>query len=285
MLYTPVNDFGWYLDNLGATLGYGGSGTQLTSHTVTANAKGTAVQVWAGSSITEDVYSVSVNICNPTVTGLRFFVDLLIDPAGGTSWTTLISNLAANTPNGNWSGGCFYLFPIYIKAGTSIGFQCSCSTANSTIRVNVHLQGKPSRPDLVNVGSSVQTLGASLATTEGAAWTPGTQTMGSYTASLGTLTKNSWWWQCGILINDATQTQLVLGANVEAGDASNKLKCGDAFLHWEPGTAEVAGKASIPQSGLPIRNIPSGSNVYVRGWCSAGTGPDSLNSVVVYALG
>ena len=48
------------------------------------------------------------------------------------------------------------------------------------------LFGKPTRPELLRVGTKVQTYGAVTASTSGTAITPGTNAMGAYTASLGT---------------------------------------------------------------------------------------------------
>jgi hypothetical protein len=248
----------------------------------TAHTKGTATQIWAGSSIITDVYQINLMFFTPSTVANRHLIDVLVDPAGGTSWSVLIANLAANTPNFGMTGASYH-FPIFIKAGSSIGLQHACSTASVTIRAAVLVKGKPSRPEVFSVGSVVETIGATTASSEGTSFTPGNQVMGSYSASLGTTVRNCWFWQLGVLINNASQTSQMMAANVEAGDASNKLICMQGNQHIEPGTTETAGKLASPLSGLPYRRVPKGSNVYVRGWVSAATA-DTGYSAIVYAV-
>jgi len=281
MLYTPHNDCGWTLDNWGATFAGANLGTSIAAHATNAHVKGTAVSIWAGSLIVTDVYEVYLTFLQPSVAVTRFLIDLLVDPAGGTSWSVVVANIAVNTPNFTICGSSYH-FPITIKAGSSIGLQMQCSTAAVTLRAMVVVRGKPSRPELVQSGYAVQTLGAVTASTEGTAFTPGTNAMGSYSASLGTLTRNAWYWQLGHVISDATQTAQIVGVDVAAGDASNKIICGQAFWHTEPSTTETAGKCAFPFGGLPYRNAPAGSNVYVRSW--ANTTPDTGNTAIVYAV-
>jgi hypothetical protein len=281
MLWTPANDFGWSLDNWGSTFSGTGLGASINSHATNANQKGTASSIWAGSSVTTDVYEVFITFFTSSVAANRFLADILVDPAGGSSWSVLINNLAINTPIIG-IGGCCYYFPIFIKAGTSIGIQQQCSLANTSIRYMIMLRGKPSHPEVMRVGSVVETIGAVTASTEGTSFTPGTNAMGSYSSSLGTLTRNAFYFQCGILINDATQTAMIMGTNVEAGDASNKIMVGQGYWHAEPGTTETASKGCVPFGGTGYRNVPKGANIYVRGWATAT--PDSANSAIVYAV-
>ncbi len=281
MLWTPHNEFNWKLDNWGTTFTGAAMGTVITAHATNAHVKGTAVSIFAGSVVIADVYEVWLVFNTPSATGTRFFADLLVDPAGGTSWSVLINNIAINTPSFAMNGAQ-YFFPIYITAGSSIGIQVSCSTANTTVRAMVSISGKPSRPDLVQVGSVVETIGAVTATTVGTAFTPGAGTIGSYSAALGTTTRDCWFWQLGILIDDTTQTANAYVIMLEAGDATNKVSCGRGFVHAEPSTTETAGKSPFPMDGLPYRRVPKGASLYVRG-ATNGTA-DSNNSAVAYGI-
>lgn len=279
MLYTPVNDFGWTLDNFGATFTSAAMGTAVTSGG--ANLKGTAQSIWAGSSVTEDVYGIAIGFqAGDSAAALRLFLcDLLVDPAGGSSWSVKIANLAVHGPS-TVLGGVWYYFPLYIKSGTSIGMQIQCRVTTITLRCLIKLFGKPGRPELAHVGNVVETIGASTATTVGTTVTPGTSAMGSYSASMGTTVRNCFWWQMGILFDDSTCTAVTYWFDLAAGDASNKLTC----IHMLPyinNSSEQGGKA-IAGINLPYRNIPAGANVYTRSACI--TTPDSLVSVVGYGV-
>lgn len=256
-------------------------GDVITAHASTAHTKGTAVSIFAGAAVIADVYEVHLVFNTPSVAATRFFADLLVDPAGGTSWSVLIANIAINTPSFAMNGAQYY-FPIYIKAGSSIGMQVSCSTANINVRAMVSISGKPSRPDLVQAGSVVETIGAVTATTVGTAFTSGAGTVGSYSGALGTTVRDCWFWQLGILIDDASQTANAYVIELAAGDETNKHVIGNGFLHTEPSTTETAGKSPFPLDGMPYHRVPKGASLYVR---SAHNGTvDSNTSAVAYGV-
>lgn len=282
MLSVPyMNEFGWTVDNFGATYSDTGIGTSVTSGAI--NTKGTAVSLIAGASVTQDALGIAVGFSGGFLaTNVRqFLADLLIDPAGGTSWSTLIPNLVVNSPCLH-NGGYWYFFPLYIKNGTSIGMQHQCSTASIAMRGLVKLFGKPSRPEMWKVGSKVETFGANTGTSGGTAITPGTSAMGAYTASLGTTANHLWWWQGGLAINDTTQTNVAYLLDVAAGDATNKKICAENIPLVNAGTAEQTGKSAIGTRG-PYRHIKAGELVYMRAACS-GT-PDSSITAVAYGVG
>lgn len=284
MLWTPWNDFGWSTDNFGATFSDTGIGTAVTAHASSAHTKGTAVSLLAGASVTEDVYGIAIGASGITGsgTGITMYLgDLLIDPAGGTSWATIINNLAFNSPY-LILGGYWYYFPLYLKNGTSIGMQVQCSTANITLRAMVRVFGKPSRPDLVKCGTKVRTFGANTGSTTGTALTFGTAAMGSLSASLGTTADDLYWWQGGILINDGTRGVCGYSMDVLAGDGTNNVVCAENIFYGEDTTSERGGKTPFG-TRLPWRNIAAGNNIYIRG--AATTTPETNTSGVVYGLG
>jgi hypothetical protein len=289
MLYTPrPNAFMWSTDNYGATIADNVYGTAVTGGSP-AHTKGSNINLLNG--IANDCYGLMVRFVggNSTTVARRAMADILIDPdAGignaGSSWTVLINNLAGNASCLGLAGaiGYRYYFPIYLRSGTAIGARIQDSALVGITRVGVRVVGNPTRPDRVDVGSKVQTLGASTATTVGTTVVPGTNAMGSYSATLGTLSDDAWWWQVGVLSNDTTMTARGYLFDV-AVNATNKITVMDEVVYAVAGSAEQAGKGdagSVP----PIRHIQSGENVYVRG-ASAGGAPDSAMSAVVYAMG
>jgi len=211
----------------------------------------------------------------------QYLTDLLIDPAGGTSYTTtLIANLVANSPNLE-CGGFQYYFPLYVKSGVSFAGATQCSTGGATLRMAIKLFCKPSRPDLVKTGSFVRTIGANTAGSNGTAITPGTNARGTYT-SLGATADDLWWWQVGHAINDTTQGTQGYLLDMAVGDASNKYPVIENVPGISGNTSEKAGKAA--DGGLPpIWFAPSGVTLYARASC-IGT-PDSSFSMVGYGLG
>jgi hypothetical protein len=289
MLWTPGNEFNWTVDNFGATFTDAGLGTNSPGH-LNANQKGANTNIISG--IAEDCYGLAICLTGGNTSGAarRQLTDILIDPAAGvgnvgSSWSTFIANLASCGPSFSTVGaaGYWYYFPIYLKAGTAIGTAHQDSTATTqALRVSIRVYGKPSRPDLLKVGTRVQTLGVSLGTTVGATVTPGSSgTMGSYSSSLGTLSFDAWWWQVGILTTDTSMTAASYLFDV-AVNATNKIICMENVQYIVAGAVEQTSKSAIG-SGVPYRMISSGQDVYVRGVCTAT--PDSSMSAVVYALG
>ena len=285
MLLTPANEFGWSVDNFGATYTDAGFGTSVNAHASTAHTKGTAVSLIAGASVTEDVYGIHITFGGTLAIGVgadrKFLADLLIDPAGGTSWSTLINNLFVYKPDFS-KGGTGYYFPIYLKAGTSIGLRQQCNTANTTMRCAVRLFGKPSRPDLVKVGTKIETFGATTASTTGTAVTPGTQSLGSY-SSLGTTSGDLWWWQCaGFGWTDTTiQIDNAHYVDVACGNASNKRLCIHHMRQYAS-DLEFTAKDSFGMCP-PIQHIKGGETVYVRAANFGGS--NTSPTTIVYGLG
>jgi hypothetical protein len=280
MLFTPKNEFHWSVDNFGATYTDAGFGASATSGG-SANTKGAAVSLIAGASVTEDVYGIAICFSggNASAAVRNYLADILVDEAGGSSWTVRIPNLLVNSA-ALGAGGYWYYFPLFIKAGSSIGFQQQCGVASTALRCGVKLFGKPSRPDLIKAGSKVEAIGVNTGTSQGTAITPGTSAMGSYTAALGTAANDNWWWQGGFATNDTTQTTLLYLLDIAAGDATNKKLCCEN-LRITNTTAEFMGKGHTGTRDN-IRHIKAGESVYAR---AAGiAAPDNTCTVAAYGL-
>ena len=289
MLFAPISCFGFSVDNFGATYTDAGLGVNSPGH-ANANTKGANTNMLNG--IAQDCYGILIGFSGQSATTVarRCMVDLLIDPAAGvgnagSSWSVIIANLYANSPTFGTSGatGWWYYFPLYLKSGTAIGTAHQNLVAGTLpLRVCIRVFGKPSHPELIRVGTKVQTLGATVGTTTGTAVTPGTSAMGgSFSATLGTLSGDAWWWQLGIGSNDTSMTANGYLFDV-AINATNKIICAEGIPYNVTGTIEQASKGAFGNR-LPCQAAVSGENVYVRGACS-GT-PDSTMTAIVYALG
>lgn len=281
MLWTPLNNFGWQVDNFGTTYTDAGFGTSVTASS-NVNVKGTPVSLIAGASVTQDVYGIGIMGVGGNATGtiIRLLGDLLIDPSGGTTWSVAIANLLFNSPS-LVMGGYNYHFPLYLKNGTSIGFRTQSNVASQVMRVGIRLYGKPTREELVKAGSKVETFGAVTASTSGTTITPGTGAMGSWTASLGTTSNDLWWWQSGgIATHDTTITLKGGLIEVGIGDATNKVVV--ATMQYMMNASEQVGMGAI---GLfpPFSFQKAGRSVYSR--AGATVAPDTTCSTIVYGLG
>jgi len=292
MFLTGGSDFGWEVDNFhnSGTGPYcdAGIGVNSPGH-ANANTKGANTQMLV--DIAQDCYGILIGFAGQSATTVirRCMVDLLIDPAAGvggagSAWTVIIANLYANSPTFGTKGciGWWYYFPLYLKAGTAIGTAHQNLVAGTLpLRVAIRCYGKPKRPDRVMCGTKVQTLGATVGSTTGVAVTPGSSAMGNWSATLGTISGDKWWWQLGVGSADTSMTAKSYLFDVGA-NATDKIVCAQGIPYNVTGTIEQAGMGAmgfIP----PYKEISSGQDVYVRG--AAVGSPDSSMTAIVYALG
>ena len=286
MLWTPVNDFNWTVDNFGATYSNAAFGVQVQTANA-ANTKGSDTEILSDSSVTEDVYGVALFFCGgaSSATIRNYLVDIKTDPTGGTTWGTVISNLMVNSPHFDISTcGYSYYFPLFMTAGTAIAAAVQSNQISTTnIRVGIKLFGKPSYPHLCKVGSKVESFGANASDSGGVSITAGAQAMGSYTASLGTTAGDLWWWQAGICSQDTTLSNAALLLEVAAGDGSNKVPCA-TDIQYITNNSEQAYKSAMGLN-IPYRRIKAGSDVYMRAACNTSPVPDGPYEVAAYGLG
>jgi hypothetical protein len=263
-LFVPVpGGFQWSVSNVAA-------GTQPginvgTSFTCAQNAMGSEVSLIAGASVTTDIFGLWVNLNSIGANGSarQTSVDILHDPAGGTSWSVLVPNLLVGSP-GTWqqNGGVFFYFPIYIPAGTSIGIRGSQhNVAPGSGYAWIRGLGRPRTPELVRAGAFVERIGAS-ATSGGTSVTAGTASEGAWTL-LGTTAERLWHWQLGVGFNDAS-----LGSShavdLAVGDGSNF----DIILEDVPVSTISTEVQMIPLHG-DFFDVPAGSSIYARVQSSA----------------
>ena len=285
MLLTPVNQFNWQANNFSNLFPGNAAATTLTADGA-AHTKGSNTAVLAG--LAEDVYemAITVSLGSTDTVIRRQMIDLLIDPAAGagnagSSWSVAINNLYCNSPTLNATmHGFRFNFPLYLRAGTAIGARVQDVVGGATCRFSIQLLGKPTRPELLKVGTVVQTIGATTASTSGVTVVPGNSAWGSYSASIGALTRPSWFWQLGLGSADAGMTSASYWFDI-AEDATAKYPCA-RMITYNGTTSEQAAKGEFGQT-MPIHNAAAGQNVYVRGYCN-GTSDTSM-SAVVYAVG
>lgn len=282
VLYIPnQSDSVWSYDNWGANPS-STIGTAVTSGT--ANAEGSWTQVASSSNIAEDVSGIYLQVHTGSATGnLRpALIDIGVDPAGGTSYVSVISDILCGfTPSLTVAGNREFFFPFKINKGSSVAVRIQGRYATSH-RVAVRFYGRVSRPEMFPVGQYSDTFG--VTNNGGTPFTPGNAANGSWT-SLGTTTRPIWWWQLGYQIWNTTITaeytyiELGYGDGTETGTQS--------FFKMMHGgtTGETVGLAA--QTHLlwlaAYYAVPAGANIYVRGRCN--NAPDSGYQAVAIGIG
>jgi hypothetical protein len=86
---------------------------------------------------------------------------------------------------------------------------------------------------------------------------------------MGTATQHLWWWQLGFTIASGTTTAAMTHVDLAYGDATNKQIIFENLAIFQVGTSEISGYHCYHQLLSGYSYVPAGTNLYVRGWCSA----------------
>lgn len=168
-----------YSHNLTNTITGTTFGTQVASGT--SSADGSAVTLLSALSHDVEYLKLTLGTSATSATENNALMDILIDPAGGTSWSVLIPSLAVaglyqialatSAPSGP-SGG--YDFPIWIPAGASIGAQArNAGGTLQTFSVLAMAQGGNANPASWWCGQRVSAIGIDAANSRGTSHAPG----------------------------------------------------------------------------------------------------------------
>lgn len=265
----------WYWCNYSDNHGTTNSSQCGTTVTAGANsADSTAVTLMA--ALGHDVHRLGITVSGfslSTANGSTL-MDILIDPAGGTAWVSLIDDLLVGFTsiiNTGQSGPtlCFE-FPIFIPAGASIGARArTAHTADlATGRVAVECYGNPSRPEMWWYGRKVETLGVTAGSSIGTSVTPGVSgAFGSWT-SIGSATSGRYGAVQFSLQGPGAAVTATMGNHFEIGYGSNRLP-GLPNIHQSMSTLEV--NFHTASGTLMPCDIPSGTQMQMRIACSIGT--------------
>lgn len=287
-LYVPHgNDFQWEYSNVSAarpnTAGWGTSHTPST----TADTFSTYATLVSSGNITQDVYGIMLCFNNGASgnTIRNTLVNIGVDTAGGTSFSTRIPDLVAGSasPLAGSGMGIWYYFPLYIPAGSSIGIQAGSTTATA-FNTAIWLYGLPRRPEAIRTGSYVTAFGATRGTTwRGTNITLAVSATENAYAQIGAATTlPHWWWQVGFTYADASQSLQALTIDVAAGSSTTVNKPLLIDQVWVTNAAEQI--SNVPWFQAAYNNVADGENIYARGMTSIATA-DTTPGVVVYGLG
>ena len=133
---------------------------------------------------------------------------------------------------------------------------------------------------LFPVGQYAETIGVSGS--NGTAFTPGNAADGAW-ASLGTTTRECWWWQLAYQISNGTITSEYTYIELAYGDASNKVVI---MRHMH--AANTSEGIGTPLNENLIAHaaycrVPAGSNLYARGRCN--NAPDTGYQAAAIGIG
>lgn len=199
-------------------------------------------------------------------------VDILIDPAGGTSWASLIDDLVCggDSTTAVTRGYTGYSFPIWIPAGASVGLRARTARSSALSgRAMAWAYGEPRRPELWWCGQGVESLGINAASSKGTTHTPGVVGAYSAWATIGTSTRRYGALQFGINVTDAIQNSA--GYYWQMGVGGAQLP-GSPTLYNVNDTNEVIARYGF---GQPLFcDLPAGTALQCRAQCSSGTTED-----------
>lgn len=242
-----------------------------TSVTVgTSNSEGAWTSVGSSSDISEEVSWMFLRVANGFAIGTarNMLLDVGVDPAGGTAYTEVVSNWVCGSSDTTRAGHPVLLLPIQIQAGSSVAVRVQGSdSVAATLNVASKFWGKPSAPQAMPSGKYSQTMGT-ITNSNGTSFTPGNASDGAW-VSMGTTTKDLWWWQVGVQIDNATMSSHFTYVDIAYGDATNKNIINRSI------TSSSTSENVIPLLSTNLmwmdcyRPIPSGTELWIRGRNSA----------------
>jgi hypothetical protein len=274
-------DFLWRKSNVEGVRPVQAYGTTITVPG-SANTKGSYAT--ALGALAFDVYGIFIRATDVffnNTTGTDTLIDIGVDPAGGTSFTVIIPDLQVSGASGlTHAGGQNFYFPLWIKAGSSIGIRAASVKTANTFGVEVCVFGKPHDPKLIKAGTYVASFGVSAGTSTGTAVTCGTTSDGAWTQIGSATTKDYWWFQIAKCAGATATLDLIYKVDLAVGDASNKrIVIQEQFWSNCP-----SGALATPGSGTQgACYSKTGDNIYVRAQCSGAA--DGGTGFSVYALG
>lgn len=279
MLIVPqVSTWGWMFHN-------GGTNPSATPGTSVIpginNDEGLWTRIASAANIAHGVWGIWVSVAAGATSAQNksHLLDIGIDEAGGTSYTALISNIVCGQTQAASTGCNQFYFPMNIPAGSSVAVRVQGNNATAgTVRVWAMFFGKPSCPEMTPRGEVAETIGT-ITNSGGVGFTPGNAADGAW-QSLGTTTRNLWWWQLCVQVSNGTITAQYTWCDLAYGDATNKTMIITALPIGFYGTAEIAAQVHAAHMLQGYCFVPAGSTMYVRGRCS-GAPTAGYNAVAI----
>jgi hypothetical protein len=279
-LYTPTGECLYTVDNFGATP----SATPGTSVVPGAsNAEGSFSA--ALLSPTQDLAGLYLRVSDggATTASKPHLLDIGVDPAGGTSFAAVISNIVCGASGSLTAGGAHrFFFPLFVPAGATVAVRIQGANATAgTVIVGLKGYGQLHRRHMLPVGTFSETLGT-ITNSSGVSFTPGNASDGTW-VSLGTTAKHMWFFQLAYQITGGTitaeRTWIELGAG-PSGSQRVLLRRGHNGTATEQ-IGDMMDTQLVWHEGY--HEIPAGTELWVRGRCE--NAPDSGYDAVAIGIG
>jgi hypothetical protein len=270
------NNFAWSVTNATArpASGYG------TAVSIGTNSKAQYGYTQLLSALARDVYAVMININSIASSGTASdtVIDIAVDPAGGTSYSIVIADLLGSCADTYVAtGGIWYYFPLFIKAGSTVAARGSQVGGGELSRIFFTGYGSPKDRRLLRCGTKVTTYG--ISGSSGTAVTSGSTSEGSFVALSGAVTTRTWWWQVGMGCNNAAMAGGGYHADLVYGDGTNNVTLVENRLFV---TSVAEAISAPPHLGLCNRDLPTGGTLYGRLQCN--TTPSTGLSMAAYGV-
>lgn len=294
----------------GALTDNNGFGTPITCGA--SNADGTAVTLLPALAHDCEYLWLGIAGTGASNAASAALMDLLIDPAGGTSWTSIIDDLLAGWATGSatfFTGTSVaglpieYHFPLWLPAGASIGarIRLQSATVPTVTRVMAQVCGGNKNPASWWCGQKVETVGTmDPSNSLGQLHTPGAPiaitgaanngsglvriTVGSTTGFVtgdihtvssvaGTTEANGAW---TITVIDSTHIDLVGSAFVNTYTSGGLISKFSSWTSLGSATAARAGAAQWAVGGVTSTSLATRAYEFQFGAGSAKIGPRVL---------
>lgn len=260
-LATSPAQFAYCTDNF-AAIPVQVPGTNFT--TGGSNTHGAEVTIL--SALAHDVHFIRLFFGHMNVVGTdtNAVGDLLIDPAGGTSWSVLISDLACGMGSSNGTmPSTSYEFPVWIPAGASVGWRAKTIAVSdfTTGCILIQAYGEPARPSQWWCGQGVETLG--VTDSRGTGITSVNGSFGSWTSVGSPSTRLYKAIQLGINGSDGAAASVIY--HFEVGYGSQKLP-GSSAIWLQLNVSEIGYRVT---PGMMTCSVPVGTQMQVRGISNA----------------
>lgn len=282
MITGALSRFNFKYDNLGANPSSSPGTSVIPGAT---NAEGAWTQIASAANISQNIYAFWLRVSDGFTSAAikNHLLDIGVDPAGGTAYTAIVSNIVCggSTSFSN-GGGPEFLLPHFIKSGSTVAARIQGSNGTAgTVRVGAAFYGQPSHPENMPVGQYSETIGA-ITNSEGVAFTPGNAADGTWVL-LGATTRNLWWWNIAHQLSNATITLERTYIEIAHGDATNK--------HVIMRRMHIGNTSEDVGSGLEDNlnayaaycPVKAGTNIYIRG--RADSAPDTGYNGVAIGIG
>jgi hypothetical protein len=276
-LLTIPAEFGFHDEN------YGNSSTSNWGQNVASAATWAAATATAltftdsGTTLDWNVHEMELVFSATRAAGVNraTLFRLLVDPAGGTSWSTLVDNLIVGNADDQQPLAPVRL-PLYVPAGASLGVR-AINASTPTVITGIRISGGPSQP--IWSGGATETIGT-VSGTQGVDLSTagiGNGTLGSW-VSIGTTVNNCSFFHLGVQMGD-TNTSFIYGwLEMAYGNGSTQMTRIGHRYKFRTSDTEGFWMRCTPSA---YASVPAGSTIYVRGQANADISSDGINCTVV----